>query len=311
MRRIGLLCSFAILTSTVVLAQTPTKAHTALVHCIALSADGKLLATAGFDNTVKLWDVSGATIKEKATLSGHTGPVYAVAFSNDAKVLVSSSLDKTARVWNVAEKKMTAEIKGHTDIVDTLAILPDAKTVATGSADKSVKLWNVADGKEAKALGAHTGSVYTVAISPDGKLLASGGSGDNLIKVWDIAAGKESKQLKGHEQAITGLTFTDNTTLASISLDRSVRLWNAAEGKETKKLGPTTDDPYGVAWAAKAKRLVTCGYSGLLNVWDLETGKSTFTSKVPSPGYAVAVDADAKTLFSGHDNGTVVVTVVK
>jgi WD40 repeat protein len=311
MRRLGLACSFAMLTSVVVLAQMPTKAHTALVHCVALSSDGKLLATAGFDNTVKVWDVEGGAIKEKGALAGHTGPVYAVAFSADGKMLVSASLDKTARVWNLADKKTTAEIKGHTDIVDTVAILPDAKRIATGSADKSVKLWNVSDGKEAKALGVHTASVYSVAISPDGKLLASGGGGDNIIKVWDVAAGKESKQLKGHEQAITGLVFTDNTTLASISLDRTVRVWNTADGKETKKLGPTTDDPYGIAWASKSKKLATCGYSGLLNVWDVAAGKATFTAKVNSPGYTVAIDADAKTLFSGHDNGTVVVTAVK
>ena len=137
MRRIGLLCAFAILSTAVVLAQTPTKAHTALVHCVALSADGKLLATAGFDNSIKIWDVGGGAIKEKAVLAGHTGPVYAVAFATDGKTLVSASLDKTARVWNLADKKTTAEIKGHTDIVDTVAILPDAKQIATGSADNS------------------------------------------------------------------------------------------------------------------------------------------------------------------------------
>ncbi len=296
--------------SSLAQAQTPVKAHNALVHCLSLSPDGKLLASAGFDNTIKLWERNGAALKELATLTGHTGPVYAVAFSSDAKLLISSSLDKTARVWSVAEKKMLAEIKGHTDIVDTVAISPDGKQVFTGSADKSVRSWNTADAKALKTLGSHTATVYSVAVSTDGKLLASGG-GDNIIRVWDVAGGKELKQLKGHDQAVTGLIFTDATTLASISLDRTIRLWNAPAGTETKKLATTTDDPYGIAWSAKSKKLITCGYSGLLTVWDPATGKSVFSSKVSSPGYCVAVDDDAKTLFSGHDNGTIVVTTVK
>ena len=69
------------------------KAHNALVYSVAFSPDGKTLATAGFDNSVKLWDY--ATGKEIRTISGHTGPVYAVAFSKDGKTLYSSSLDTT------------------------------------------------------------------------------------------------------------------------------------------------------------------------------------------------------------------------
>src|SRR5690349_6808631 len=68
-------------------AQQPAelKGHTGLVHCVALSPDGKILATAGFDNVVKLWDLSAGMPKEIRALTGHTGPVYCVAFSPDGK----------------------------------------------------------------------------------------------------------------------------------------------------------------------------------------------------------------------------------
>ncbi|MBY0461533.1 MAG: WD40 repeat domain-containing protein, partial [Gemmataceae bacterium] len=142
----------------------PAKAHTGLVHCVAVSADGKTLATAGFDNAVKLWDVAAdGSLKEKKVLTGHTGPVYAVAFHpTDPKLVGTASQDKTARIWDVTDGKMKAELKGHTDIVQSIAFAPDGKLAATCGADKAVKLWNPADGKEVKNLGAHDAGVYTV-----------------------------------------------------------------------------------------------------------------------------------------------------
>jgi len=80
-------------------ADTPTelKGHQALVYSLAFSPDGKLLATAGFDNVVIIWDFS--TAKELLQLKGHTGPVYCVAFNKDGSLLASSSADKTIRLW--------------------------------------------------------------------------------------------------------------------------------------------------------------------------------------------------------------------
>src|SRR5215470_11906835 len=83
------------------------KGHTALVYGVAFSPDGKILATAGFDNAVKLWDF--ATGKEIKTLSGHTGPVYSVAFSPDGAVLASSGHDQTIKLWTLADGKMVKE----------------------------------------------------------------------------------------------------------------------------------------------------------------------------------------------------------
>ncbi len=297
--------------AAIAVAQAPveTKAHTALVHSVAFSPDGKLFLTAGFDKTAKLFDHTNGTIKESKILAGHADPVYSVAFSPDSKTIATSSLDKTIRLWNPADGKQKAEIKGHTDMVDVIAFSPDGKLLASGSgtADKSVRLWNPADGKEVKNLGAHAGSVYALAFSPDGKLLASCGA-DAAIKIWDVPGLKMAKELKGHEagMGVTGVVFAgDNNTLVSVSQDRTMRVWDVTAGKETKKFGPTPDDLFAVAWSNETKTIATAGYAGNLSVWNLTDPKPLFTTRIKSPCYCVAFAPDGKSLVSGHDNGTV------
>ncbi len=321
------------------LAQTPTelKGHTALIYSVALSPDGKLLATAGFDNTVKLWVFPSG--KEVHTLAGHTGPVYCVAFHPSGATLASASLDKTIRLWNVADGKPVREIKGHTDIVDSIAFHKDGKLLASGSSDKTVRLWNPDDGKEVKNLGSHEKAVYAVNFSPDGKWLASAGS-EGLVRIWDVAGLKEAKSLPGkrgpadqtlraatmvsaasrnvflplafasapsssagHEGPVTGVLFTpDSTGLWSIGMmDRTVRLWSVADGREIKKMGPTPDDLFGIALSRDGKSLATCGYGGHLIVWNLADGKPAFPHKVKYVTYCLAFTPDGKALITGHD----------
>ncbi len=305
---------FSLLPATQLAAQpAPQKAHTGLVHSVAISPDGKLLATGGFDNLVKIWEIAeDGTLKEKKVLTGHTAPVYAVAFHpTDGKLLASASQDKTGRVWDIDDGKMKAELKGHTDIVDTIAFSPDGKLLATAGADKSVRLWTPADGKEVKNLGAHDGSVYSLAFSPDRKRLATAGAGkDNLVKLWDVKEQKEFKQLKGHEQPVTAVVFADNDLVVTASMDRTIRSWTVADAKEKKKFGPTPDDPYAIAWSEKAKLLGVCGYSGRITIWSLDADQPKFTRAIKSPGYCIAFTPGGKSVVTGHDNGTVEVTPI-
>jgi WD40 repeat protein len=316
---------------------TELKGHTGLIYHVTFSPDGKLLATAGFDNTVKLWEFPSG--KEARTLAGHTGPVYCVAFDPSGTMLASASVDKTIRLWTVADGKPVREIKGHTDIVDCIAFHKDGKLLASGSSDKTVRLWNPADGKEVKNLGGHEKAVYALNFSPDGKWLVSSGS-EGLIKIWNLADQKEATSFTakrgravqtlwaatiisagsnnvyspltlaleqgsyfGHDGPVTGVLFTaDSTRIWSIGMmDRTVRLWNLGDGKEAKKMGPSPDDLYGIALSRDGKRLATCGYGGNLIVWNQSDGKPAFTHKLKYVTYCLTFTPDGKALVTGHD----------
>ncbi len=281
-----------------------TKAHTALVHSLSFSPDGKKLASAGFDKTVKIWEVTDKGLKELKVLT-HPEPVAVVSWSPDGKLLATGCHDKSVRVFEVADWKQKHELKGHTDTIGALTFSGDNKILASGgsNADKSVRLWNPVEGKEQKNLGVHGGSIYSLSFSPDDKQLASGGS--DLIKIWDIAAQKESKQLKGHELGVTGVLFTENNVLISVSQDRTIRTWDVAGAKETKKVGPTSDDLFGISWAKGSKTFGTIGYAGNVRVYDPAKPDPIFATQVKSPGYSVAISLDGKFILSGHDNGTI------
>lgn len=116
--------------------------HQGLVWGLAFSPDGHLLASGGFDETVKVWEV--ATGQELLTLRGHTDQVGAVAFAPNGRLLASGSHDGTVKLWEVATGRELASLRGHTGTVTAVAFSPDGQCVASASHDRTVRLWCLA-----------------------------------------------------------------------------------------------------------------------------------------------------------------------
>jgi hypothetical protein len=111
------------------------------VNSIAFSPDGRRLASASADKTMRLWDVaSGAAVR---TLEGHQDAVNGVAFSPDGRWLASASADKTVRLWDVASGAAVRTLEGHQGWVFGVAFSPDGRRLASASRDKTVRLWDL------------------------------------------------------------------------------------------------------------------------------------------------------------------------
>jgi WD40 repeat protein len=116
------------------------------LNCVALSPDGKTLATGGVKGTLVLWDVASG--KPRHTLKGHKDVVLQVCFSADGRTLASAgNQDKTALVWDVATGQSRGVFQGHNQAVVCVALSADGSVLATGSGDATVKVWDVPGGK--------------------------------------------------------------------------------------------------------------------------------------------------------------------
>ncbi len=198
--------------------------HQGPVLSVSFSPDGKTIASASGDGTVRLWDRQGKPIGEP--LKGHQGRVWSVSFSPDGKTIASASGDRTVRLWDRQGKPIGEPLKGHQDTVRSVSFSPDGKTIASASDDRTVRLWD----RQGKPIGepfkGHQSSVRSVSFSPDGKTIASA-SGDGTVRLWDRQGKPIGEPLKGHQGRVRSVSFSpDGQTIASASDDGTVRLWN-------------------------------------------------------------------------------------
>ncbi|MFI9235685.1 helix-turn-helix domain-containing protein [Streptomyces sp. NPDC053079] len=239
--------------------------HARHINAVAFSPDGRLLATAGVDHTVKLWDASGYELL--ASLSGHTDSVEAVAFSPDGRTLATAGFDHSVKLWDVAARRHSATLGGGDSELTSLAFSPDGRTLATGGLDRTVRLWDVAGRRQTATLTGHTDLVHAVAFSPDGRTLASG-SGDRTVRLWDLSTRKTRTTLTNHADAVLGVAYApDGRTLTSTGQDRSVRQWDATTGQETFRFGGFVKATSGVAFSPDGHTLAVGSYDGGVRLW--------------------------------------------
>ncbi|MSQ48630.1 MAG: WD40 repeat domain-containing protein [Deltaproteobacteria bacterium] len=158
--------------------------HTAVVWSVAFAPDGRWLASASADESVRLWEVASG--REVRQFLGHTTWVWSVAFAPDGRWLASASQDQSVRLWEVASGREVRQFLGHTDWVRSVAFAPDGRWLASASDDRSIRLWEVASGREVRQFLGHTHWVWSVAFAPDGRWLASA-SGDRNVCIWDVS----------------------------------------------------------------------------------------------------------------------------
>ena len=151
------------------------RGHTDLISSVAWSPDGKTLASASQDGTVRLWNPNNGI--NFAVLRGHAERVHCVAWSPDGRILASGSADDTVRLWDPDTHGIRRVLQAPVDVL-TLAFHPSGQTLASGGTEHVIRFWDPNNGSlvQKTTIGSNSYPTGYLAFSPNGQILASGRS---------------------------------------------------------------------------------------------------------------------------------------
>jgi WD40 repeat protein len=181
------------------------------IFAMALSPDGRSIATGGFvdGDVVRVFDFASGSLKR--LLKAHTDVTHTLSFSPDSKLLISGSSDLTAIIWDVASGRQLVTLKGHNGAIYGTGFTPDGARVVTASLDKTLRLWSVADGSLIRVLDGHSEQVFAVAVSPKSDLIASADiTGE--VRLWDGKTGRFIRVLGNIEGIVASVQFSPDGT---------------------------------------------------------------------------------------------------
>jgi WD40 repeat protein len=307
--------------------------HSDRLYDLAISRDGKLMATAATDNTVRLWKKNATGWQPYRVLKDHDGWVVDVAISPNGKIIASASRDRTVKLWNQNGKlintlshpqavtsvaiqnhqivtgsangkiyiwqqgKLIQTLTGHTAAVEAIIITPDNQIISA-SEDKTLQIWQ--QGKLIKTLKGHTEGVRAVAITADGSKIISG-SRDKTLKIWD-SNGREIATLKGHLAPVYGVAVNPiNNQIVSASADKTLKIWDT-KGTEITTLRGHTSRVWDVAYTPDGK-IASASWDKTVRIWQPENNLIKILSG--HQDVAIALDYNDQIIASASDDQTV------
>jgi WD40 repeat protein len=236
---------------------------------LAFAPNGKALAVACEDGSVRLWDL--ATKKKRLKLDGNAPYVRSLVFSPDGTMLAGGSWERRLYLWKVATGKSMMRKVNVTGPIHAVAFSPDGKTLASAG----------------------------IIRDPDGKEEKSSYKPGEII-LWDVASGKARQKLTGFHSAVACLAFTpDGMTIIAGDFDNELSFWNVSTGKKRAVVKGVTDTVDYLAISPDGKLLVSAhGSSDVIELWKIESAKEIGHFHSPARwGGSPAFTPDGRTLM--------------
>lgn len=239
--------------------------HNGDVVAVSYSPDGKLLATAGSDRKVIIWEA--ATGKELRTLYGHSQGLEDIEFSPDGRYLATASDDKSVKLWNPLNGQELRSFTGFTDVIWKISFSADSKFLATGGND-TANVWDINTGQSILTLEAQHAPI---AFSPLGTYLATSGD-DGTTKLWDTDSWEEYLSFPF---AANALAFSPDEERLVTAMEE-LKVWDILTGEELMAPAEFKAVIIGIEFNPDGSQLAAGSQDGTVGIWDSQSGKRMF-----------------------------------
>ncbi|WAS04132.1 serine/threonine protein kinase [Gloeomargaritales cyanobacterium VI4D9] len=277
---------------------------------------GTLIAAAGKDGILRLWQLSGQEHLTVTTLWSYTytAPVMALQFTPDGQSVVAGCEDRTLRLWEVGKGKITQTLGGmfakHSSPICAIAVSPNGRLVASGSEDKTIRIWELSSGKCLCTLTGHSSHVRGLSFTPDGFLLVSGGW-DNTLVIWEAGNGRSLRTIAepfrfGDNGFNAVVVSPDSQWIATGNENRLIHLWDFNKGERVHSFPEQKTAVSALAFAPRGNILVSGNQDGLIQTWDMVLRQQRDTLKGHSKQVtSLAFTPDGNFLISGSRDNSI------
>ncbi len=259
--------------------------HSNGISCVDFNSDDSLIASASWDNTIKIWEYDTGTSSwvDIHTLTGHTSMVLYVEFSPDDSMLVSGSSDHTVKVWEYDSGSSTwtdaHTLTGHTEPVNTTRFSFDGTKIVSASSDSFIRLWEYDSGTSSwtnpHTIFAHTSSVNSAEFNSDATKIVTS-SYDDTVKIWEWDSGTSSWILsdtftKPGYNYFSGIFNSDSTKVLFGSSDHNIyeESWDGSSWTESTITGHT-DLVYVLDITSDDSLLASGSYDNDVRLWSYD-----------------------------------------
>jgi WD40 repeat protein len=278
------------------------KAHKGAITSVTFSPTSQIIATAGLDDSVRIWSLSGQKIAEWKALQKS---INMLSFSPDGQTLATAGKDSKVKLWDLSGKKQY-EFQAMSGSVTSISFSPDSKFLAAAGIESNAAIWQIFPSPKTRLLPVflpgHNGLVRSVNFSPTGEFLTTL-DGKSTVRIWN-SSGKLIQKMP--VQAI-GISFSLNQQqqrFATVTLNGKIGLWNLSNQELVKEFQTLHLDAKSISFSPDGERLATVGIDKTVRLWNL-AGRQVAQFEFAENVVSVSWSRDGKQIAVAGSNGTV------